>query len=111
MVQGTIKWTSGLVTPDDGSRNVFLGFSSAIASPCISHGQGGFTVKDAIAPTRLRYQVASKVEVRTRYQRGLWAGGYEIAEVLESGYRIRRLGSRDTLQDIFVPSDVREPGD
>ena len=51
------------------------------------------------------------MEVRTRYQRGQWAGGYEIAEVVELGYRIRRPGSRDTLQDIFVPSDVRDAGD
>jgi len=116
MVRGTINLTSttgefGLVSPDNGGRNVFVRFSSAIASPCISDGLGGFPVRDAIAPTQPRHQVASRVEVRTRYQRGQWAGGYEIAQVVELGYRIRRPGSRDTIQDIFVPSDVRDAGD
>ena len=49
----------------------------------------------------------SRVDVRTRYERGQWAGGYEIAQVVELGYRIRRPGSLDTLPDIFVPADVR----
>ena len=36
MVQGTMKWTSptrefGLLAPDDGSRDVFVGFASVIA--------------------------------------------------------------------------------
>ena len=116
MVQGTVKWTSatrefGLVTPDDGAREVFVRFSSAIASPSISAGQRELGVKQAIAPTRQRHQVASRVEVRTRYLRGQWAGGYEIAQVVELGYRVRRPGARDTLPDIFVPSDVRDAGD
>ena len=45
MVQGTMKWTStsrefGLLTPDDGGRDAFVRFSSAIASQRISDGQG-----------------------------------------------------------------------
>jgi cold shock CspA family protein len=57
MVQGTMKWTSptrefGLLTPDDGSRDVFIRFASALASTCTSDGQGGFVVKDVVAPTR-----------------------------------------------------------
>ena len=116
MVQGTMKWTSttrefGLVTPDDGSRDIFVRFESAIESTCTSDGRGGFAVKDAIAPTLPRHQVASRVEVRTRYERGQWAGGYEIAQVVELGYRIRRPGSFDTLPDIFVPDDVRRVSD
>ena len=117
MVQGTLKWTSptrefGLLTPDDGSRDVFVRFSPAIASTYTSDGRGGLAVKDAIAQTQPRHPVASKVEVRTRYQQGQWAGGYEIAQVVdELGYRVRRPGSRDTLQDVFVPADVRRAGD
>ena len=62
MVQGTMKWTSssrefGLVTPDSGGRDIFVRFSSAIASPCISDGQGGLVVTDAIATTEPRRQV------------------------------------------------------
>ena len=116
MVQGRMKWTSptrefGLLAPDDGSREVFVRFESAIASTCTSDGRGGFAVKGAIAPTQPRHPVASRVEVRTRYERGQWAVGYEIAQVVELGYRIRRPGSLDTLPDIFVPADVRRAGD
>lgn len=116
MVQGTMKWTSptrefGLLTPDDGSRDIFVRFASVIASTCTSDGQGGFAVKDALASTPQRHEVASSVEVRTRYLPGQWAGGYEIAQVVELGYRIRRPGSLDTLPDIFVPVDVRRAGD
>jgi hypothetical protein len=50
------------------------------------------------------------VEVRTRYQAGQWAH-YEIAEVLEGGYRVFRRGSQEVLPDVFGPSDVRLDGD
>ena len=68
MVQGTMKWTSptrefGLLTPDDGSRDIFVRFASAIASGCTSDGRGGFAVND-VAPTPPRHQVAASVEVR-----------------------------------------------
>jgi cold shock CspA family protein len=116
MVQGTMKWTSptrefGLLTPDDGSRDIFVRFSSAIASTCTSDGRGESAEMDATAPIQPRHQVASRVEVRTRYERGQWAGGYEIAQVVGSGYRIQRPGSLDTLPDIFEPADVRRAGD
>jgi cold shock CspA family protein len=116
VVQGRMKWTSptrefGLLSPDIGSREVFVRFESAIASTCTSHGRGGFAVKDAIAPTQAQHQVASRVEVRTRYERGQWAGGYEIAQVVQLGYRVRRPGARDTLPDVFEPSDIRGAGD
>lgn len=116
MIQGTIEWTSRskefcLVTPDCGGRNVFVRFSPAVASFYISDGQGGLVVTDAIANPETRHQVASKVEVRTRYQRGQWASGYEIAQVVASGYRLRRPGAPDILPDIFVPAEVRLAGD
>jgi cold shock CspA family protein len=57
MVEGTMKWTSttgefGLVTPDDGSRVVFVRFTSAIASNYSSDGRGGFAFTDEVAPTQ-----------------------------------------------------------
>ena len=115
MVQGTMRWTSttrefGLVAPDDGAREVFVRFSSAITTPYMSAGQGELGVKQAIAPTLQRHQVASRVEVRTRYQQGQWAAGYEIAQVVQLGYRVRLPRAREALPDIFVPSDVREAG-
>ena len=116
MVQGTMKWTSptsefGLLTPDDGNRDIFVRFAAAIASTCTPDEQGEFAVKDVVAPTPPRHQLASSVEVRTRYLPGQWAGGYEIAQVVELGYRIRRPGSLDTIPDIFIPDDVRPTGD
>jgi cold shock CspA family protein len=115
MIQGTTQWTSrskefGLVTPDCGGRNVFVRFSPAVASLYISDGQGGLVVRDATAKAETRPQVASRVEVRTRYLQGQWAGGYEVAQVVESGYRLRRSGAVDTLPGIFVPPDVRPAG-
>ena len=115
MVQGTMKWTSptrefGLITPDDGSRDIFVRFAAAIASTCTPDERGAFGVKDVVAPTPPPHQVASSVEVRTRYLPGQWAGGYEIAQVVELGYRIRRPGSPDTIPDIFMPDDVRHAG-
>jgi len=116
MVRGTLKWTShskefGLVSPDGGGRDFFMRFSPAIASSYISDGQGGLVVKHASGTAQTRHQVASKVEVRTRYQQGQWASGYEIAQVVELGYKLRRPGALDTLPDIFVPADVRNSGD
>ena len=92
----------------------------------MSHRRGyshRFTAHDAaalrcgLAPERYRkwpserHQVASSVEVRTRYLPGQWAGGYEVAQVVALGYRIRRPGSLDTLPDIFEPADVRRADD
>ena len=116
MVQGKVKWTSrsqrfGFVTPDNGDRDAFVRFSPAIASSYVSDGHGGLVAKDAIATTEPRHQVASDVEVRTRYQQGQWASGYEIAQVVQLGYRVRRSGTPDTLPEVFVPADVRPAGD
>jgi len=52
-------------------------------------------------------RVGASVEVRTRYLSGQWAHGYEIAEVLPRGYRIRRLGSREVLAEVFDAADLR----
>jgi|SRR5271166_7061297 len=124
MLKGTMRWTSttkrfGLLTPDDGSREIFVRLSSGIASQRFSDvddGKGS-PIKDAVAPTRPQWEgteshhVASRVEVRTRYLRGNWSTGWEIARVVDSGYYVRRSGSRDMLPEIFVPADVRQAGD
>ena len=76
MVQGTMKWTSptrefGLLTPDDGSRDIFVRFADAIASMCTRmdgriYRQGCSRTNAATTP------VESSVEVRTRYLPGQW---------------------------------------
>jgi len=50
------------------------------------------------------------VEVRTRYLAGQWAHGYEVAEVLPDGYRVRRRGSQEVLAEVFPAGDVRPEG-
>jgi hypothetical protein len=51
------------------------------------------------------------VEVRTRYQAEQWARGFDVAEVVPGGVRIRRRGTGEVLADVFGPRDVRPGGD
>jgi hypothetical protein len=44
--------------------------------------------------------------VRNRYQ-GTWVRGFEIAEIKEHGYRLRRLSDGSILRDLFSRNDVR----
>jgi len=46
------------------------------------------------------------VDVRNRYQ-GTWVRGFEVAEVTDGGYRIRRLSDGSILRDLFIRDDVR----
>ena len=67
---------------------------------------------DAFEATMARQRVplGASIEVRTRYLSGQWAHGYEIAEVVPAGYRIRRRGSREVLSEVFKVADVRADG-
>ena len=83
--------------------------ASAIASTCTPDQWGGFAVEDVVVPTPPRHQVASSVEVRTRYLPGQWAGGYDIAKVscwvIEYGARVA-----GHAPDIFAPADAARRG-
>ena len=46
------------------------------------------------------------VDVRSRYV-GEWSSGFEVAEPLKDGYRIRRLSDGSVLPDVFTNDDVR----
>lgn len=50
--------------------------------------------------------VGMAVDVRNRYV-GAWSGGFEVAEVVTDGYRVRRLSDGSTLPDVFGHEDVR----
>jgi hypothetical protein len=46
------------------------------------------------------------VDVRSRYV-GAWSSGFEVAEPVQDGYRIRRLSDDSVLPDVFTNEDVR----
>jgi hypothetical protein len=49
----------------------------------------------------------TRVEVRSRFD-GRFANGFEIAEALTAGYRVRRLSDGSVLPVEFEPEDVRK---
>ncbi|HXQ61065.1 MAG TPA: hypothetical protein VN796_01955 [Acidimicrobiales bacterium] len=61
------------------------------------------TAEDSSAPV---FAVGTKVSVRSRYL-GQWSGGFEVAEVMDDGYRIRRLSDDHAFPDVFLFEDVR----
>ena len=48
----------------------------------------------------------TRVEVRTRYQ-GSWSNGFEVAQITDDGYWLRRVSDRYLLPRAFVADDVR----
>lgn len=60
--------------------------------------------RDAQAAERL--EPGTRVEVRSRFDQH-WARGFEVAEVCETGYRIRRLSDGAVLPTEFAEDDVR----
>ncbi len=55
---------------------------------------------------RVPLSPGTKVDVRNRFQ-GTWVRGFEVAEVTDEGYRIRRLSDGSVLGELFVRDDVR----
>jgi hypothetical protein len=51
--------------------------------------------------------VGMLVEVRGRYL-GNWCRGFEVAEILYEGCRVRRCSDRSVLRDIFPYEEVRQ---
>jgi hypothetical protein len=50
--------------------------------------------------------VGTEVDVRTGFDRS-WAPGFEVAEVTDVGYRLRRTSDRTELPVVFPFDDVR----
>ena len=46
------------------------------------------------------------IDVRNRFV-GSWSHGFEVAERVQGGYRVRRLSDDSVLPDIFPSEDVR----
>lgn len=55
----------------------------------------------------IEISVGSAVMVRTRYL-GSWSTGFEVVELLDQGYRIRRLSDSAVLPDVIPFSDVEK---
>ena len=53
----------------------------------------------------LRLDVGTKVYVRNRFQ-GDWSSGFMVAEVVDHGYRLRRLSDGQVFTDVFPFHDV-----
>lgn len=49
----------------------------------------------------------TRVEVRGRFD-GKWSRGFELAEVLADGYRVKRMSDDSVLPAVFEPDDVRK---
>ena len=56
--------------------------------------------------TRPELEPGTRVEVRGRFG-DRWAKGFEVAEVLADGYRLRRLSDGSVLPVLFGDDDVR----
>lgn len=54
--------------------------------------------------------VGTPVMVRTRYL-GSWAGGFVVADVLEDGYRLRRVSDGSPVPQEYAFAAVRPDGD
>lgn len=118
-----MTWTSstrefGFFTPADGSRDVFIRLSPDVRNDCEDRGHEERAPSETGAVSVNQpddgfegHQPGSRVEVRTRYQSGQWAPGYEIVDAALSGYHVRRFGTTEVLSEIFVPTDVRRAGD
>ncbi|MGA2519374.1 MAG: hypothetical protein ABSG81_00965 [Acidimicrobiales bacterium] len=50
--------------------------------------------------------VGTNICVRNRFL-GNWTSGFEISEVLDDGYRIRRLSDGHSFPDVFFSEEVR----
>jgi hypothetical protein len=55
-------------------------------------------------------QVGELVEVHTRFNDS-WVAGFEIAEVVEGGYRVRRTSDGSLLPNLTGEADLRPASD
>lgn len=81
--------------PNTTSRSVNCGRSAATDAEL-----GGRLLADTL-------QVGDKVEVRRRFD-AQWARGFEIVEVTDDGYRVKRMSDGEILPATFSADDVRE---
>ena len=64
------------------------------------------TVVDAPGALSGHLAPGTRVDVRNRFV-GTWSHGFEVAEELAEGYRLRRLSDNSVLPDVFPSDDIR----
>jgi hypothetical protein len=69
--------------------------------------QAADVLRTAEGSTDPALPVGAGICVRSRYL-GQWSSGFEVAAVLDDGYRIRRLSDGHAFPDVFPFEDVRE---
>ena len=55
-------------------------------------------------------RVGDPVEVHTKYN-DAWVAGFEIAEVVDGGYRVRRISDGTMLPNLTTETDLRPASD
>ena len=63
-------------------------------------------VMDATTTPPSTLPPGTRVDVRNRFV-GAWSHGFEIAEQVDEGYRVRRLSDGTVLPDVFPADDIR----
>ena len=58
------------------------------------------------AQTDERLEPGTKVEVRQRFDQH-WSRGFEVAEAVDDGYRLKRLSDGSVLPVVFDDDEVR----
>ncbi len=51
-------------------------------------------------------EAGMRVEIRSRFDQH-WARGFEVVDVTDGGYRVKRLSDNEVLPAEFAPDDVR----
>lgn len=59
------------------------------------------------SPQRDLLEAGAAVEVHTGFDRS-WASGFDVAEITDIGYRLRRHSDGTTLPTVFPFEDVRK---
>jgi hypothetical protein len=58
---------------------------------------------------RITEEIGDQVEVHTKFNDS-WVGGFEIAEIIAEGYRVRRKSDGSLLPGYTSESDLRPSG-
>ena len=106
--EGTWTWFSS--TGEFGSRPAGGGSEVLLRVSSYEGDDSDVTPPESQGEDAARYRLKERVEVRTRYQVGQWARGYEITGVLDDGYNVGRPGS-EPCSEVFASSDIRRASD